>query len=125
MPYLVPLPEGIFRETGRVMVVSHNCEVEKGLLRQPSWPFSIAPLVQIDALPRQEPQFVRAGRFLRYWALPEEPPLEEGWAVDLDLVQPALVQELRSGRRLVSIDDRGQEALVGRLLNLISLRAFV
>jgi hypothetical protein len=107
------------------MVVSHNCEVEKGLLRRPTWPFSIAPLIRIDALPHQEPDFVRRDKFLRYWALPEELPLEEGWAVDLDLVQPTLADVVRAGHRIASIDDRGQKALVGRLLNLVSLREFV
>jgi hypothetical protein len=106
------------------MIVAHNCEVEKGLLRRPTWPFSVAPMIEIDTLPNQEPQFVRERKFLRYWPLPEVAPLQEGWAVDLDLVQPTIAQEVRAGNRLVSIDDRGQAALAGRLLNLVSWREF-
>ncbi len=107
------------------MVISHNCEVEKGLLRVATWPFSIAPMIQIDTLPRGEPKLVRQRKFLRYWGLPEEPPLEDGWAVDFDLLQPTLAATVQEGTRLASIDDDGRKALVFRLVNALSQREII
>lgn len=125
MPYVVPLADGPVWEVGRIMVLSHNCEAEKGLLRVPTWPFSIAPMIAIDDLPRGEPKLVRERKFLRYWALPEQAPLEDGWAVDLDLIQPTLAETVLTGTRIVSIDDDGRKALVFRLVNLLSEREIV
>ena len=125
MTYLVPLEGATYEESGRVMVISHNCEVEKGLLRKPTWPMSIAPMILIDDLPRGEPKIVRAGDFLRYWELPEDPPLEEGWAVDLDLIQPTLVATVQAGVRVASIDDDGKKVLMARIMRLLALREVI
>jgi hypothetical protein len=123
--FYVPLPGGRREVAGRVMVISHNCEAEKGLLRVPTWPFSIAPMIEIDSFPRGEPKAIRARKFLRYWGLPEVDPLAEGWAVDLDLVQPTLAATVQDGTRVASIDDDGRKVLVMKLVNVLSLREIV
>jgi hypothetical protein len=107
------------------MIVSHNCELEKGLLRKPSWPFSIAPMIEIDSLPSGEPKAIRQRKFVRYWGLPEVDPLAEGWAVDFDLIQPSLAATVQDGSRVASIDDDGRKVLVMKLVNVLSLREIV
>jgi hypothetical protein len=106
-----------------VIVVAHDCEYTKAV-RQRDRPLGIAPLVVIDDLPDGQADPVRANEMSRYWPLPEEDPLEAGYAADLANVQPLTADDLEGEARVTSIDDRGQLALVARLLQFYGQRQF-
>jgi hypothetical protein len=106
-----------------VIVVAHSCEYTKAV-RQRERPLSIAPLLPADELPGGQPGDARAGRMSRYWPLPEVPPLEAGFVADFANIQPLVAEDLEQAERVVSIDDAGQLALVGRLVIFYGQRAF-
>jgi hypothetical protein len=124
--FLVPLGDEHYVESGKVMIVSHDCECDRSIERI-GVPLSAAPLTSFDEIDGANPGDsgnVRAGRHSRYWALPEDPPMDGGWAVDFALLQPVLVGRLSQGRRVASIDDDGRLALVAWLLEKYGRREF-
>jgi hypothetical protein len=122
--YFVRLPRGLFEAVGRVMVISHSCDCEKAVERDPHRPISVVPLIRLEDLPGGQDGLVRKHAMSRYWALPEEGPMSEGWAADFAHLQPLLVEDLQAGSRLVSADEAGQTLLVARLLKVLGYRRF-
>lgn len=122
--FLVPLPEGMYEDSGNVIVISHGCDCEKSLLRDRDRPVLISPLMPLDDLPGGQPGDARAGRMARYWPLGGPDPRSAEFGVDLLLIQPILVDDLLLGTRRRSIDDNGQILLGARVAKVITYREF-
>lgn len=120
--FLVPLPGGFYKETGRVIVVSHNCDCDKASGTDPLRPITIAPLQRLDDLPDGKGGHARHGQMWRYWALAPVQDPEAEYGVDWSLMQPTLADALVDGNRILSMDDDGQLLLADRASRMLTQR---
>jgi hypothetical protein len=107
LEFMVPMPDGVWQEKQwDGVVVSHDCEYTK-IAEKSTKPLLVAPVRAISDY--QQRDVIRAGGQYALWALPEEAPLEDGYVVDLRLIQPMAVRQLQDATHWTCMSDELRE----------------
>lgn len=121
VPVPVPLPDTL----ATVMVISHDCELDKFLdparplaeSVRAEWRVTVAVVHAIDALGGDRPRAVREDAMTRYFHLPAEEDLPES-AVDFWTEQPVRMTEILECERTASLSPEWREKMWWKLIRL-------
>lgn len=108
------------------IVTSHDCEWTKYLQanRAPDYKFGIAPLRRLSVFENDEKPgilgTISGNRIRHLFPLPEQPPLDNAYVVDLRLIQPMTVAELLEDDPWTCIGGVLKEAFQGKLVTFFT-----
>jgi hypothetical protein len=98
------------------IVISHDCEYTK-VAHAPSKPLLVAPLRELRVFAQR--QEIVDGQAHALWALPNQAPVDDEFAVDFRLIQPIAVSELKEAALWTCLSPDLKDVMHARLARFL------